>query len=73
MLIKVKAFPGVSKEKIVKKAEDAYEVHVRAKPIGGGANQAIIEVLADYFNLSEKDIKIVKGFKLRNKIFLIKN
>jgi uncharacterized protein YggU (UPF0235/DUF167 family) len=72
MLVKVKAFPGVNKEKIVKKAEDDYEVYVRAKPIGGGANQAIIEALADYFNLSEKEIKLVKGFKQRNKIFLIK-
>lgn len=72
MLIKVKAFPGVSKEKIEKKSEDSFEVHVRAKPIQGKANQAIIEALAKYFELEEKEIKLVKGFKERNKIFLIK-
>ena len=73
MLIKVRAFPGVSKEKIIKKADDAYEVYVRAKPIAGAANEAVQKALAEYFNLSVREIKLVKGFKERNKIFLIKD
>ena len=71
MLIKVKAFPASKKEEIIKKSEDAFDVHVRAKPIGGAANQAIVSALSAYFGLNEKEIKMVKGFKERNKIFLI--
>jgi uncharacterized protein len=71
MLIKVKAFPGASQEKIIKKSEDSFEIYVRAKPIGGAANQAIIQAISKYFGLSEKEIKMVKGFKERNKIFLV--
>lgn len=71
MLIKVKAFPGSKKEEIIKKSEDAFDVHVRAKPIGGAANQAIIAALSEYLGLNQKEIKMVKGFKERNKIFLI--
>lgn len=71
MLIKVKAFPGASQEKIIKKSEDAFEVYVRAKPIGGAANQAILSSLSDYFKISEKQLKIVKGFRTRNKIIYL--
>jgi len=71
MLIKVKAFPGSKKQEIIKKSEDAFDIHVRAKPIGGAANQAVIEVLCEYFGLNEKEIKMVKGFKDRNKIFVV--
>lgn len=71
MLIKVKAFPGSKKQEIVKKSEDAFDVHVREKPVQNQANQAIIEALSDYFKVSKSGIKIVKGFKERNKIFLI--
>lgn len=72
MLIKIKAFPGVSKAKIEKKDQDFLEVYVREKPIQGRANQAIVSALAKYFNCSESEIKLVKGFQERNKIFLIK-
>ncbi len=72
MLIKVKAFPGVNKKKIEKIDQDSFEVYVREKPIQGRANQAIITVLAEYFHCPENEIKLVKGFQERNKIFLIK-
>jgi hypothetical protein len=71
MLIKVRAYPGVSKEKIIKKSEDSFEIYVREKPVGGRANQAIAEALAGYFDLKESEIKMVKGFKDRNKIFVL--
>jgi len=72
MLIKVKAIVGSQKNKIVSLSEDSFEVYVKAKPIQGLANLAIISILAKYFQVLEKDIKIIKGFKTRNKIFKIK-
>ena len=72
MLIKVKVFPNSKKEEIIKKSEDKYEVKVKEKPIKGKANRAAMEVLAFYFKISKSKIRLVKGFKQRNKIFEIK-
>ncbi|OIO52087.1 MAG: hypothetical protein AUJ11_01065 [Parcubacteria group bacterium CG1_02_44_65] len=73
MLIKVKAFPQAGKEEIIKKADDSFEIWVKAKPVQGRANRAISRVLADYFNLPAGKIRMLKGFKERNKIFEVKN
>jgi len=72
MLIKVKVFPCSKKEEIIKKTEDSFEVKVKAKPIGGLANKAVINVLSLYFKTPASKVKLVKGFKKRNKIFDIK-
>ncbi len=72
MLIKVKVFPNSKKSGIIKKSEDGFEVKVREKPESGKANKAAIEILSSYFKLSEKNVKLIKGFKQKNKIFEIK-
>ena len=71
MLVKVKVFPNSKKEEIIKKKEDRFEIKIKQKPIQGQANQAVKNVLSLYFNLPEKRIKLVKGFRQRNKIFEI--
>jgi uncharacterized protein YggU (UPF0235/DUF167 family) len=45
---------------------------VKEKAEEGRANRAVIKVLADYFRVDELKIKLIKGFKERNKIFEIK-
>jgi len=71
MLIKVKVFPNSKKEEIIKKAEDGFEVKVKEKPVMGLANRAVVKSLALYFRIPESKIRIVKGFRERNKIFKI--
>lgn len=71
MLIKVKVFPGSKKEEITKKTEDSFEIKVKEKPVMGRANRETIKILASYFNISESKIRLVRGFKQRNKIFEI--
>ncbi len=71
MLVQVKIFPNSKKEKIVKKPDDKFEIRIKEKPIKGLATQAAIKVLADYFKIPQSKIKLVKGFKQRNKIFKI--
>ncbi len=68
MLMKVKVFPGAGKDEIVKK-ENGFGVWTKAKPIQGQANRAVIRALEKYFS---KEVKIVKGFKERNKIIEVK-
>jgi uncharacterized protein (TIGR00251 family) len=72
MLIKVKVFPEAKKEGVVKRADDEFEVRVKEKAEKGTANRAVIRMLANYFKISESKIRLIKGFKERNKIFEIK-
>lgn len=71
MLIKVKVFPDSKQEKIIKKTEDSFEVRIKQKPIQGQANQAVINVLSLYFNIPNNRVKLVKGFRQKNKVFKI--
>ena len=71
MLIKVKVFPNSKEEEIIKKSEDSFDVSVKEKPIMGMANKAVISALSSYFKISESEIRLIKGFRERNKIFKI--
>lgn len=71
MLIKVKVFPNSKEDEIIKNSEDSFEVKVKEPPVMGMANRAIVRALAFYFKISESKIRLVKGFKERNKIFEI--
>ena len=71
MLIKVKVFPYSKKEEIIKKAEESFEIKVKEKPVRGEANKRVIEILSLYLKIPEKEIRLIKGFKERNKIFEI--
>ena len=72
MLIKVKVFPDSKEESITKKSEDSFEISVREKPIMGLANKAVISALSSYFGVSASGIRLIKGFRERNKVFEIR-
>ncbi|MCD6284020.1 DUF167 domain-containing protein [bacterium] len=72
MLIKVKVFPNSKKEEIIKKSEDSFEIKIKEKPVGGRANRAVCMCLSDYFKIPENRIRLIKGFRQRNKIFEVK-
>ena len=72
MLIKVKANVSSKEDKVIKKSEDNFEVFVKVDAQRNMANKRIIELLAEYFNLPQYRIKMIKGFKESNKIFDIK-
>ncbi|MDD5569166.1 MAG: DUF167 domain-containing protein [Candidatus Pacebacteria bacterium] len=70
MLIRVKAFPG-SKNNEVLELKGGFEIHVREKPISGTANKAIAKALSEKLGIPESQLKIVKGFRERNKVFYL--
>jgi uncharacterized protein len=72
LLIKVKVFAGCKKMKLLKRKDDEFEVRVKEKVEEGKANKSVIKVLANYFKIDESMIRLIKGFKERNKIFEIK-
>jgi len=69
MLIKVKVFPDSKKEEIIKKSNDSFEIKIKEKPEKGLANKAVIDILSSYFKIASSRVRLIKGFRQRNKIF----
>lgn len=58
-------------EGVIKVDEVHYVVSVKAPPVEGKANDAIVKVLSDYFNVPKSHISIMKGGHSKNKIIEI--
>lgn len=61
MFIKLKVHPGERRDKILKKAPDAYEVWTKAPPERGLANASAIRLLSLKLGVDPKRIMLVKG------------
>lgn len=48
------------------------EVHVNASPVDGEANEEVIELLADHFEVAKSSVEIIQGHTSKNKIVDIK-
>lgn len=71
MYIHIKAFTGQKKEEILEKKPGYFDVHVREKPEQNMANRKIIELVAQYFNISLSQVKIISGHHKPTKILSI--
>ena len=71
MKIFVKAKPNSKIQAIEQQDETHFIISVKEPPVQGRANQAIMKILADYFNIPASGVRLVIGFKERNKIFEI--
>jgi uncharacterized protein YggU (UPF0235/DUF167 family) len=68
MKLEVKVKTGKRETRVTKKDFARYEVWVKARPVKGAANKELIEVLADYFSVKPSSLRIVRGFKITNKV-----
>lgn len=73
MKISVQAKPNASRARIKKTGDVSYSVSVKEPALNGRANQAVLQTLADYFQVSISEVSIIKGQKSRNKVVEIKN
>lgn len=71
MRIFVKVKPNAKVERVEKIDEIHFVVSVKAPPVEGKANDALIKLLADYFNIPKGNIKIVSGLSSRSKVIEI--
>ena len=71
MQIIVKAKAGARENKIEEIGENQFRVSVTEPPVQGRANNAIINLLAEHFEVSRSDIKLTSGFRSREKTFEI--
>lgn len=66
--VKVKAN---SKTEEVSQEVDNFIVEVKEPPKEGRANQAVIKLLAEHFEVPQSRVRILSGFKSKNKIIEI--
>jgi uncharacterized protein (TIGR00251 family) len=67
MKIQVKVKPG-SKTEELRREGDSFIVRVKEPPKEGKANKAVIKLLAEHFGVSQSQVRILSGFRSRNKI-----
>ncbi len=70
MKLKIKVIPNAKKNHIIED-KGILKVYVKARPINGKANQAVIETLGKFFKVKKKNVKIITGLKSREKIIEI--
>jgi len=68
----VKVIPRAKANKIVWEGESG-KVYLKAPPVEGKANAALIEFLAEHFGVKKRQVRIITGATSRRKIVEIEN
>lgn len=72
MRIAIVAHPNAKKPRVEKDLLNILHVYVNAPPLEGKANKAVIEALANYFNIKKGNIILLSGERSKNKLFEIR-
>jgi len=67
MKIHVKVKPN-SRTEEVSQESDSFIVKVKEPPREGKANQAVIKLLAEHFDVPQSQVRILSGFRSKNKV-----
>lgn len=59
--------PGASRTELAGMHGDRVKVRLAARAVDGKANEALIKFLAEYYNVSKRDVRITAGLKSRRK------
>ena len=66
--ITVRVIPNASASEVVGRELGVLKVKITASPVDGKANEALIEVLAEHYDVPKSSITIVKGHTSKIKI-----
>lgn len=67
MRVVVRVKPGSFKGPLVESDEEGLVVFVREKAIDGAANDGVIKILADHFDVPKSRVRVVRGHTARIK------
>ena len=67
MKIQVKVKPNSRSEEVSREG-DSFIVRVKEPPREGKANQAVIKLLAEHFGVPKSRVRILSGFRSKNKV-----
>ncbi|HEC75920.1 MAG TPA: DUF167 domain-containing protein [Thermoplasmatales archaeon] len=68
--IKIKVVPNADKNEIIEEG-DRLKIKVTSPPAGGRANKKVVEMLAKFYGVKKKCIRIKKGLRSREKVIEI--
>lgn len=63
----LKVSPRAKRSEILGREGDLLRVKLAALPVDGAANRALVELLAEFFGVPKKNIKILRGERSRIK------
>ena len=66
--IAVTVKPNAKKAEVTKLSDAEYRVAVRPPAQDGKANEAVIDLLADYFGIAKSAVTIIRGHSSRHKL-----
>ena len=66
MKIDVKVITGAPKNSL-KLDGESWKLYIKAFPVDGQANAAVVDFLAGHFGVSKSQIEIIKGLKSKRK------
>jgi uncharacterized protein len=72
IIIEVKVDPRSSKNEIVGAVENTVKIKLTAPPVGGAANEMLVELLAKKFKIRKSDVLIIRGESSRHKLIKLK-
>jgi len=70
-MIRVKAVPGASRDRIVGAVGDSLKIQVAAPPERGRANESIIRLLAECLDLPTRRLSVARGQSQPRKQILV--
>ncbi len=71
LLLKVYLKPRAKKDEILGLHDEALKISLKAPPVDGKANEALLKFLARRLDLPRRNLKIVSGFTARRKSIYI--
>lgn len=73
MRIVVRVKPGSSKGPLSEEDAEGLVVFVREKAIDGGANEAVVKLIAEHYSTAKSRVRVVRGHTSRIKQIEIDN
>ncbi|HOE74452.1 MAG TPA: DUF167 domain-containing protein [bacterium] len=71
MIIRVHVTPAAKHDKIVRQEDGQYRAWVKALPVRGQANMALVAMLAQEFKVPGNAVRIINGYTSRHKTISI--
>ncbi|MFO1519360.1 MAG: DUF167 domain-containing protein [bacterium] len=69
---RVKVIPRSSRNQVMETGPEELKVKLTSPPVDGKANEALLEVLAEYFGVKKSAVRLLSGATGRHKIIEIK-
>ncbi|MEW6570991.1 MAG: DUF167 domain-containing protein [Nitrospirota bacterium] len=71
IILKVRLEPRSSRKGVSGLIGDSLKIKVHSPPVGGAANDELMEILSERFGVKKSAIKIIKGRSSRDKVLEI--